>query len=177
MGDVIVYIACSVDGYIADEDGGVGWLDSFEGTGEDYGYTKFYASLGAVVMGAKTYEQVLDFGVWPYEGVETVVVTHRSLPQPQGGQVTFYAGDLSALVEKLKADSDKDIWLVGGAQLLASFMQAGLVHGFIISFIPALLGKGIPLFLPGGEPQSLKLTGSQTYESGIVQATYRLEAG
>lgn len=172
MSAVILYIAASLDGYIADSQGGVSWLEPFEQAGEDYGYTAFYRSLDAVIVGRITYEQSLTFGEWPYRGVATYVVSHRPVQPPAGHHVEAYSGSLPELVSKLKDRFRKDIWLVGGAQLVAAFLRDNLIDQLILTVIPVMLGSGIPLFVEGSARRSLTLNAVNHYPNGIVQLTY-----
>ncbi len=175
MKNVALYIATSLDGFIADRDGGVGWLDAVATeSGEDYGYADFYASVGALVMGRVTYEQVLGFGDWPYPGKPTFVFSHAP-PEGEHPDVTFVSGDPAEVVASLREQVDGDLWLVGGGGLVASFRAAGLIDEYILSVIPVLLGEGIPLF-EGAQPHAaLRLVEAQSYASGVVQLRYAAE--
>lgn len=172
MSAVILYIAASLDGYIADSQGGVSWLEPFEQAGEDYGYEAFTRRLDALIMGRKTYEQVLTFGAWPYEGMKTYVVSHRPVQPPAGHHVESYGGSLPALVRKLKDRSQKDIWLVGGSQIVDVFRRDDLIDQLVLTLIPVMLGNGIPLFVEGAAPRSLTLTAVHDYPNGVVQLDY-----
>lgn len=127
MSQVIYYVAMSLDGFIAADDGSVGWLESIPTTAQDLGYDSFFETVGAVVMGSVTYEQILDFGAYPYPNVESVVMTARQLAQPQGGKVTFSQEPVDAVIRSLKARHEKHIWLVGGGKLAAVADDAGLI--------------------------------------------------
>ena len=170
--NVVLYIATSLDGFIADRDGGVGWLDRFTDPADgDYGYTDFYAGIGAVAMGRTTYEQVLGFGAWPYSGKLTVVFTHAP-PEGEHPDVTFTSDDPADVVPSLRDEIEGDLWLVGGGKFIASFRAQGLIGEYIITVIPVLLGEGIPLFV-GTQPEaSLQTTAVQHFESGVVQLRY-----
>lgn len=173
MPRVILYIATSLDGYIADHDGGVGWLSEvapFE-EDEDYGYAEFYATIGSVVMGRKTYEQVLGFGAWPYAGKSTYVFSTNP-PSGDHPHVEFVTERPESYVSRFGNESEEDIWLVGGAGLVASFRTAGLIDEYIISVMPVLLGKGLPLFEKAQPRASLQLLDARTYDSGVVQLHY-----
>ncbi|MEW6722744.1 MAG: dihydrofolate reductase family protein [Candidatus Micrarchaeota archaeon] len=175
MSEVILYIAYSLDGFIAKKDGSVGWLDKYDAAGEDYGFSGFYKNIGASIMGATTYLQALDFkgGIDPK--MPTYVVTHRKLDAPDGMNVQFYSGDLKALVADIRKQTKKDIWLVGGGKLAREFLREGLVDRIIISVIPEILGDGIPLFGILGRGIRMKLEGTRNYKSGIVQMEYVVE--
>ncbi len=173
MADVILYIAVSVDGYIADEQGGVSWLDRYNQDGIDYGYDAFFRRLGAVVMGGNTYRQVLGFGDWPYSEVETCILTRQGIGDPPAPNVRAYAGKMDVLVSELKSRLEQDIWLVGGTQVIKAFLDLDLVDEFIITVIPTLLGKGLPLFSGSERGNDLQLVESRPFPNGVVQLTYR----
>lgn len=172
MGKVILYIAVSLDGYIATEDGGVGWLDGFNVPDEDYNYGAFMANVGAVIMGGKTYRQVLGFGVWSYKGVTSYIVTSQPLADHPHDDVRKVEGDFTGLVQKINADTDKDIFFVGGAQLIKAFVEQDLIDEYQIALMPVILGRGIPLFLELDRVQKVTLTATKTYPSGVVAVTY-----
>lgn len=175
MSKVRLYIATSLDGYIADRDGGVGWLDAFPPSGADgdYGYAEFYASIDCVVMGRKTYEQALTFGEWP-ERKPTYVFSHDP-PEGAPPRVEFIKDDPAKFIAKLWAQDQEDkgdVWLMGGGKLIASFRERGLIDEYILSVIPVLLGEGLPLF-EGSQPQALlRLLATQVYTNGVVQLRY-----
>ncbi len=169
-GRVVYYVAQSLDGFIATSAGGVDWLPSPEGdqsTGveaEDFGYSDFYERVGAIVMGAGTYEWIMASGAdWPYTSVSVVVMTARSFPEHPGprGMVRFRSGAPRQIVADLQAELSRNangnsgpgaIWLLGGGELAASFVAADLIDEFQISVIPVLLGRGIALIEAVGLP-------------------------
>ncbi len=167
MRKVILFIASSLDGYIARPSGDIDWLF----TDEDYGYSEFFASVDTVLMGRKTYEQVLTFGEYPYEGVKSYVFTKNPLFQAENN-VELVTEDIKKFIDNLRQADGKNIWLVGGSQLTYDFMNHNLVDEFILSIHPIVLGEGIPLFANPTTPQSLRLTNCQTYSSGLVQLSY-----
>lgn len=175
-GRVRFYAAVSLDGYLADTDGSVEWLYAFSEPDEgDYGYAAFYASIGALVMGHATYRQVRTFGDWPYPGKPCVVFAHApdaDTEHPQ--EVTFTTGPIASVVEELRPAGD--IWLVGGAELLASFRRGEFVDEYLLTVMPVLLGDGVPLFRGGLPRQTLQLKASLGYGSGVVQLSYAVEA-
>jgi dihydrofolate reductase len=149
--NVILYIAMSLDGYIARLDGAVDWLDGVEGEG-DNGYGEFYSQVGTVVMGRKTYEEVLKLtNEFPYAGKNCYVLSRQS--QESTSHVTFTDEDPETLVPRLKKDSDGYVWLVGGGQLVQQFLEKKLIDDLELYIIPKLIGEGIPLF-PDGTPPS-----------------------
>lgn len=167
---VILYVAASLDGFIADRDGGVGWLDGYDS--RNYGHDEFVRRIGTVIMGSRTYEQTLTFGAWPHKGQATYVVTHRQgLPRPDAG-ITFHGGDLGELVREIKAKGGNDVWLVGGAKLAASFFNAGLIDELMLFVIPVLLGDGMPLFGGLSRREPLSLLNVVSYPDGVAQLHY-----
>ena len=171
---VVLYCACSLDGFIAATDGSVGWLEAFSRDDEDYGYAGFLAGVGSLVMGSRTYEQVLGFGAWPYAGRPCFVTTSRELPVPSGADVRLRAGDdLGALAAEARtAAKSRAVWLVGGAALARSMLDAGIVNTLDLALMPVLLGDGIALFAPGMRPHGLVLSESRTHADGVVQLRY-----
>ena len=159
--EIVYYVASSLDGFIATPDGGIDWLKPFEGGAEDYGYGEFYASVEAVLMGRKTYEQCLQFPEWPYAGKPYWVFSKASGNTP------------SKVENELKDRGIRRAWLVGGGKLAAAFRTEGLITEHIVSFIPLLLGDGIALFDGPAPAETLRLLGAKTYDSGIVQLRYR----
>ena len=171
MPEVVYYVAASLDGCIATPDGGVGWLAPFEGTGEDYGYAKFYASVDAVILGRKTYEQSLSFGEWPYPGKRCWVFSRGRL-EPSAPEVKAIAREPADVVAEIAALGLRRAWLVGGGVLAAAFRSQGLITEYVVSVVPVILGAGIPLFASGGSAESLKLAESRSYPNGLVQLRY-----
>lgn len=173
MGNVILYIAISLDGFIARRDGDIAWLTAYDNPGEDYGYATFYARVGAVILGGRTYRQVLDLGSWPYPGMPTYVATRGPLLDPPDPNIRAFDGEMSDLVAQIRQTTERDIWLVGGGQLVTAFANQHLIDEYIITLVPLLLGDGIPLFHDVQVEERLQLTGSQVYTNGLVQVRYR----
>jgi len=171
MSRVRAYLAVSADGFIADGQGEVGWLEAFQ---VDLGYQQFLDSVGAIVSGRTTYEQVLGFGDWPYPGKRVVVMTSRTLPDPGIEGVEFAGGDPASLVARLRDEVKGDLWLLGGADLLRRFLEAGVVDTLELYVMPLLLGAGIPLFSNGGPPARLELEKCASHDLGIVELVYRV---
>jgi dihydrofolate reductase len=165
-----LYIASSIDGFIARADGGIDWLDAVNDSDEDYGYQAFYDSVDALIMGSNTYTQVLEFGDWPYPGKPTYVLSSRDLPNALQ-DVQIIPPDIPAMLPRI--EHHQKMWLVGGGALVKSFHQSGLISEYIISMIPIVLGDGIALFQAPLTEQSLKLVSAQHYPSGLVQIHYR----
>lgn len=174
MGKIIFYVAASLDGLLADENGSVDWLKPFEGMPYDYGYAGFYEKIGHVVTGSKTYEQARNFpGGWNFPHATTYVFSKRNLETEGREDIVLWKGGVAALASKLRSDP-KDTWLLGGAKLAASFFNEGLVDELILTQIPVVLGKGHPLFDGIEGQRNLALLGVEKFPNGVVQMTYRL---
>ncbi|MBT2692251.1 dihydrofolate reductase family protein [Bacillus sp. ISL-55] len=158
---VILYIAMSLDGYIARPDGAVDWLDDVESAG-DNGYSEFYSKVGTVVMGRKTYEEVLRLtDEFPYGGKACYVLSRH--PQERNSHVTFTDEELESLIPRLKEQSDGYVWLVGGGELVQQFLEKQLIDVMELYIIPKLIGEGILLFPKGTLPANFELTGTESY--------------
>ena len=164
---VTLFIATSLDGYIADEHGAVDWLfhDS------DYGYAAFFRTVDALVMGRRTFGQALGLGGWPY-GEKPTVVFGPGRPTDAPGHVVMTTDPPQDVLRGLEAKGVEHVWLVGGAGLVASFRQEGLIDRFVISVHPVLLGKGLPLFAADLPAASLRFVSAEPFASGLVQLTY-----
>ncbi|MDD3245832.1 MAG: dihydrofolate reductase family protein [Methanosarcina sp.] len=170
-----LYIACSLDGFIARENGSIDWLTKYENSSEtDYGYSEFYASIDTVLMGRKTYEQVLGFGDWPYGEKKAYVFTRQEEPLRREKNVEFISGDIEEFARRLKENTEEDIWLIGGSQIIKVFLEEDLVQDLIIFVVPVILGSGIPLFDQIQKEIGLKLINTERYESGLVRVEYEI---
>ncbi|HEY4389929.1 MAG TPA: dihydrofolate reductase family protein [Paenibacillus sp.] len=153
---VVLYVAMSLDGYIARTDGSVDWLFDVEGDGGDNGYGEFYSTVGTVVMGRLTYDEVLKLSEeFPYADKPCYVLSRTE--QPPAPHVTFTNEALDTLIPRIKADSEGVVWLVGGGQLVAACLEARLLDELIITVTPKILGEGIPLFPQGTVPSAFRL--------------------
>lgn len=174
MRKVILYIAASVDHYIAKTDGDTAWLHSPELTlaNEDYGYNQLIESIDTTLMGNSTYEQIMSFDIpFPYPDTQNYVFT-RSKDRQDTKHVSFVSKDISSFVQALKAKEGKDIWLIGGGQINSLLINSGLVDELILSIIPIVLGNGIPLFDHTINSCKLNLESTEAYTSGLVQLKY-----
>ena len=177
MPEVILYIASSLDGYIARPDGNVDWLDEIaapaDGPEEDFGYGEFFAGIGTVLMGRITYEQILTFGVeYPYPGTAGYVFS-RTRAGERDENVEFVDGaDIPRFIAQLKATTDKHVWLIGGGLLIREFLRLDLIDRFIVTVMPLILGEGISLFPPPTPQIGLELVESLAFPGGMVQLTY-----
>jgi dihydrofolate reductase len=168
-----VFIAVSLDGFIARPDGDLGWLTGpAEGAG-DTGYDDFVADVDTVVLGRGTYETVLTFGEWPYGDRHVAVLSTRLAPDTDP-RVTVHR-DLDALVHDLTARGAKHVYVDGG-QVVQAFLRAGLVRDLTITTAPVLLGAGIPLFGPLDRDVALTHRATRVLGAGFVQSSYAIAA-
>lgn len=174
MADLIYYVAMSVDGFIADKNGGVGWLEQIppSPSGSDYGYGRLLTNTDALIMGRATYEQILGFGDWPYAGKMTWVMTSQPFVSQRDDVIISHQSPAD-VIAAIRGRELGQIWLVGGGTLAKAFHDQSLIDEYIISVIPQLLGEGIPLFAVGAQEMPLTLTHAETYDSGVVQMTYK----
>ena len=169
------YLAQSLDGYIAEVDHSLGWLDEAgsEGAeGSEGSYDDFYAQVGAVAMGSSTYEFVLrEAAKWPYD-VPSWVFTSRDLPVMEGGDIRFADGPVGPVHEEMRAAAgERNVWIAGGGDLASQFVDEGLLDELHVTIAPAVLGDGIPTFarrLTGG----LDLIDSRAFANGMVHLRY-----
>lgn len=173
MRTITLFIAMSLDGYIADAQGGVGWL---AGHGEEQepvdSYSAFIQDIDTVVMGWNTYHQIvtqLSPGAWPYDSLTTYVLTHRPLPSTQA--VRFTGEDAAALLTRLRAEHGKGIWICGGANVAGQLVAQNLIDCYFITVIPTLLGSGTRLFAQETGEIPLRLVRSQSY-NGMTDLVY-----
>jgi len=172
-----VFIAASLDGFIARLNGDIDWLINAGDTNdpEDYGYGKFIATVDCIVLGRRSFEKVLSFPQWPYAGIRVVVIssTLNTIPEQAAGKAELSAGPVEALAAKLRAEGHDRIYIDGG-KTVQSFLGAGLVTDMTITRIPILIGSGLPLF--GELPGDIHLDHVETkaFRSGFVQSHYEL---
>ncbi len=172
MGKVIVYIATSLDGFIARPDDDISWLDPFSAGGEDYGYGDFIRNIGTAVMGARTYEQSLVHPERLLTDLKNYILTSRSLPLAPGTRTELWYGPLSRLIEKIRGESEKDIFIVGGGQVISRFLDEGLVDEIHQFIVPVILRDGIPLYTGLQREISLNLIEATLYNTGIVKVRF-----
>lgn len=165
-----LFIATSLDNYIARKDGGIDWLF----TDQDYGYQSFYETVDTVVMGRITYEQTLEFGEYPYKEKMSYVFS-RSKNTSSSENVQFIDLDIIEFTTKLKRRGGKDVWLVGGSQIISVLHQAGLIDDYILFIHPVILGKGIPLFRNNVKFSRFSLKEVEKFDNGLVKLKYNLD--
>lgn len=170
---LILYISCSLDGYIAKPNDDLSFLSIVQEVGEDYGYNDFVATVDTVIVGRKTYDWVIGQGYdFPHADKESYIITRDE--RPKQGNLIFYNGDLKFLVEKLKAKDGKNIFCDGGSEIVNQLLNEKLFDELIISVIPILVGDGTRLFKNGRPEQELELISVKNYDSGLVQLHYRI---
>ena len=173
MRKLSLFIATSLDGYIAKPNDDLSFLRLVEKEGEDYGYAEFTANIDTIILGRKTYDYVLkEIGSSHYDNGERDVFVITRTSRPSTGRTTFYTGNLAELVQRLKSDSGKNIYCDGGAEIINELLQYDLIDEFIISVIPILLGNGTRLFKDGRPEQHLQLVSSKTFDTGLTQFHY-----
>lgn len=169
---LIVHAATSADGFIARTDGSVDWLEHYKG---GYGMRRFYSSIDACVMGRKTYEQAVRFGMpGGYYGKKNFVFS-RTLTKAASAEVSIIHDDVTAFAKRLRTENEKDIWLVGGAELIASFLDAAQVDELILHLMPRLIGEGIPLIEQRHREVPMKLLATRKFADGVVMLHYAVE--
>ena len=175
MSIIKLYIAATIDGYIAKPDGNIEWLTSIpEPASGDYGYQDLLNSIGTIIMGRKTYEEVLGFGMeWPYNDFKTFIVTNDRNYQVKTQATYVLNPDLKESVTDLKDKAEKDIWLVGGGKLISAFLENGLIDQMIITIVPKILGEGIKLFPDRTIESDWKLMDVKPFNTGLVNLTYK----
>lgn len=174
MRKLILFISCSLDGYIAKANDDLSFLGLVQKEGEDYGYNDFVATVDTVIIGRKTYDWVIGQGYdFPHADKESYIITGKELPPK--GNLTFYNGDLKSLVTKLKAKEGKNIFCDGGSEVVNQLLIEKLFDELIISVVPVIVGNGTRLFKDGRPEQELELLSVKTYDSGLVQMHYKMK--
>lgn len=168
---VILYIAMSLDGFIAKPNDDLSFLSIVQKEGEDYGYSEFTNSVDTVMLGRKTYDWVMtQVPEFPHSDKNTFVITRS--PKPAIGKTQFYIGNLKELVSNLKKENGKNIFIDGGAEIVNALLKDNLIDEFIVSVIPVILGDGVRLFHNGNPESNLRLVSSKQFDTGLVQLHY-----
>lgn len=174
MRKIKLYIASSIDGYIADLDGGLDWLSKYPITAEfNYGYDIFFDSVDSVIMGGRTYRDILNMDViYPYESKTSYVITRNKISSPKGN-IHFITNNVIEIISDLKKKEGKDIWLVGGGEIVSMLLNYDLIDEMIITYIPVVLGTGKPLFPETKKESNWKLINSQSYDNSVLTVEYQ----
>ena len=173
MKNVVLYIAMSLDGYIADSNMGVDWLSGDGSQPDSVGtYLKFLESIDTVVLGYSTYHQIvtdLSPDEWVYSGMKSYVMTHRN--EPSSDEIIFTSRNIVELLQELKSEEGKDIWICGGASIVNQLLECNMIDRYHIAIIPTILGGGVPLFEKHDKKIDLRLISTECY-NGIVEIIY-----
>ena len=173
MRKLSLFIATSLDGYIAKPNDDLSFLRSVEKEGEDYGYEEFVANVDTIILGRRTYDWVLkEIGPSHYDNGEKEVYVITRTDRPSIGNTKFHAGSPADLVQKLRNQKGKNIYCDGGAEIINELLKSDLIDEFIISVIPVLVGNGTRLFKDGRPEQQLELVSVKTFDTGLTQLHY-----
>lgn len=174
MRKLIIFIATSLDGYIAKPNDDLSFLKIVEKEGEDYGYAEFIATIDTIIIGRKTYDYVLkNVCSTHYDNGERNVFVITRTERPRVGRTTFYTGNLSELIQRLKSETGKNIYCDGGAEIINELLKNDLIDEFIISIIPIFIGNGTRLFKDNMPEQELEFISAKSFETGLTQLHYR----
>ncbi|MES2240703.1 MAG: dihydrofolate reductase family protein [Bacteroidota bacterium] len=174
MRTLTIYIATSLDGYIAKPNNDLSFLKLVEKEGEDYGYAEFIATIDTIILGRKTYDWVLkEIGTSHYDNGDRNVYVITRTERESVGRTTFYTGNLTEFVKQLKTQNGKNIYCDGGAEIINELLKNDLIDEFIISVIPVFLGNGTRLFKDGRPEQQLELVSTKTFDTGLTQLHYK----
>jgi dihydrofolate reductase len=168
--EVVAYVAVSLDGYIAGEGGTVTFLEEFGS--EEYDFHGFMESIGALVMGSATYEQILGWG-WPYGELPSLVLTSRDLDVAEGATISFSGESTGEAIRSYADITDKRIWIVGGGRVILDGLHQGAIDLLEMYLMPVALGSGVPLF-PEAFTGTLSLIESTTFSNGVVRLRYSI---
>jgi dihydrofolate reductase len=172
---IIVHIAASVDGYIARPDGNIDWLTDRPAPKGFYGMPTFMRSIDAKIIGRKTFDLSVKMGA-PFSAKSVHYVFSRQPPPPSvPAGVRFVTQPIGAFAKQLRAQPGKNIWMMGGGEIIASFLDEGAIDEFIISVIPTFIGDGIPLIAPRHRDVPLRLRSTKAFPDGVVQLHYDVD--
>ncbi len=171
-----LYMAISLDGFVASRDGSARWLEPYDAY--QVGFGEFLESIGSIVMGRKSYEQMLGFGPWPYAGKRTVVMTRIAL-RPATPDTEVSAEPVETLADRLANETTRggDVWVFGGGEVARSFLAARRLDTLELCVVPVLVGDGIGLFGSGTPECHLRLTMSRHYAHGLMRLDYDVLPG
>jgi dihydrofolate reductase len=174
MRKLSLFIATSLDGFIAKPNDDLSFLKLVEKEGEDYGYAEFTSNIDTIIIGRKTYDYVLkEIGTSHYDNGQRDVYVITRTARPSVGRTTFYTGKMTELVQRLKSDSGKNIYCDGGAEIINELLTYDLIDEFIISIVPVLVGNGTRLFKENRPEQQLEFLSVKSFETGLTQLHYK----
>ncbi len=174
MGKIRLFFAASLDGYIADPGGGVGYLDAFHEDDAGDRYEQFYSTVETIVLGRGTYKFAEDLGNWPYQdNKRRIVLTHRPIERPLCRLETRAVDDIPAFARELRA-LEGDTWILGGGKVMGAFLAAGEVDSIEMSIVPVAIGAGIPMYAPGApSSHAFDLLDLTRTKKGVVRSVYQ----
>lgn len=174
MRKISLFIAMSLDGYIAKPNDDLSFLKMVEKEGEDYGYAEFTAEIDTIIIGRRTYDYVLkEVGASHYDNGQRDVYVITRTERPQVGRTIFYTGDIVKLIKSLKSEKGKNIYCDGGSEVINELLKHDFIDEFTISVIPILLGNGTRLFNDGRPEQTLEFITAKTFDTGLTQLYYK----
>jgi dihydrofolate reductase len=171
---IIVNIATSADGYVARPDGNLAWLTERPAPKGFYGLPEFERSIDAKILGRKTFDRSLELGARFSERTLHYVFSRRPPPASVPAGVKFVAEPIAAFAERLRTQVGKNVWMMGGGGIIASFLDEEAIDEFIITIVPIFIGEGIPLLAPKHREVTLRLLGVQQFPDGVVQLHYEV---
>ena len=164
-----LYIASSLDGYIAGPDGDLKWLDAFNSDESDYGFHDFIDSVDTLIMGKHTYKDIVNFGTWPYGDKPSYILSHTTdLEIMKGANATVLEGDVSSIMEQLTEQGAEHVWLVGGATVIQQFMKSDILDEIRLFMMPQTLGDGVKLFLSDEGSRKWNLKQHRGFPNGVI---------
>ena len=172
---IIVNIATSADGYVARPDGNLDWLTERPAPKGFYGLPEFERSTDAKILGRKTFDRSLQLGARFSANSVHYVFSRRLAPASVPAGVTFVTESIGAFAERVRAQAGKNVWMMGGGEIIASFLDEGAIDEFIISVVPTFIGEGIPLLAPRHREVALRLLRVQEFPDGVVQLHYEVQ--
>ena len=171
---IIVNIATSADGYVARPDGNLDWLTERPTPKGFYGLPEFERSTDAKILGRKTFDRSLQMGA-RFSGDAHYVFSRRLAPASVPAGVTFVTESIGAFAERLRTQAGKNVWMMGGGEIIGSFLDEAAIDEFIITVVPTFIGEGIPLLAPRHRDVALRLLGVQRFPDGVVQLHYEVQ--
>ena len=172
---IIVNIATSADGYVARTDGGLDWLTERPAPKGFYGLPEFERSTDAKILGRKTFDRSLELGARFGGGNAHYVFSRNKPPASVPAGVQFVTESIGAFAERIRTQAGKNVWMMGGGEIIAAFLDEGAIDEFIITVVPVFIGEGIPLFVPRHRHVALRLLGVQPFPDGVVQLYYEVQ--
>lgn len=172
---IIVNIATSADGFVARLDGNLDWLTEREAVKGFYGLPEFERSIDTKILGRKTFDRSLQLGACFGAGAAHFVFSRRPPPASVPPGVEFVEGSIAAFARRIRAQPSKNVWLMGGGEMIAAFLDAGEIDEFIVTVVPVFIGEGIPLLSPRSRQVALRVLDVRQFPDGVVQLHYEVQ--